>query len=137
MATPDGIEPISNDELLYRRIPMAMGWYEPLVDRNPSPKAFRPRKHDTDGLSLSRAKYATLDAAAAGREGKQYYVAVLRVGDLRAAGIAVQPDPREGDPGHVILPALTYDRRRSDEALEMQVRLAEPLCLRVEGPFPR
>ena len=57
-------------------------------------------------------------------------------GDLRAQGIAVVPRPLEGDPGHAELPGLTYQDRKSDEALEWKALLAQQLCLRVEGPFP-
>jgi len=80
---PEGSEPVADHEILYRRIPATGGFYDPHVDPNPSPLAFRPTQLDTTGLSLSRAKYKTLEQAGQGREGKQYFVAVLRAGDLR------------------------------------------------------
>ena len=58
---PDGSEPIADHEIPYRRIPAASGFYDPLVDPNPSPMAFRPTTQDTTGLSLSRAKYKSVE----------------------------------------------------------------------------
>lgn len=131
----DGVERIDDDELLCRRIPVA--WHDPSINERPSPQAFRPRKDDTSGLSLTREKYHTPEeAAASGRAGKQYFVALVRVGDLRASGIRVEPDPTDEASGHVVLPDLTYETRDSPPQRGMQVRLAEELCLRVEGPFP-
>ncbi len=57
----DGSEAIADHELLYRRIPAASGFFDPQVDPNPSPLAFRPTQQDTTGLSLSRAKYKSLE----------------------------------------------------------------------------
>jgi hypothetical protein len=136
MSAPQGTEPIADDEVLYRRIPASQGWYAPGTTPPLSEAAFGPTKHDSTGISVSRAKYKTLEEAACGREGKRYYVAVLRAGDLRAQGIEVIPRPLEGDPGHGEIPGLTYDNRKSDQALEWKVLLAHQLCLRVEGPFP-
>ncbi len=53
----DGTEPIDDMEILYRRIPVSQGYYDPKVDSKPSPLAFKPTKSDTTGLSLYRAKY--------------------------------------------------------------------------------
>lgn len=78
----DGTEPVADHELLYRRIPAASGFYDAQVDPNPSSLAFRPTKSDTTGLSLSRAKYKSVEETGRGREGKRYFVAVLRAGDL-------------------------------------------------------
>ena len=80
----DGSEPIADHEVLYQRISAASGFYDPVVDPRPSPLAFRPTTHDTTELSLSRAKYVTMEQAGRGREGKHYYVAVLRAGELRS-----------------------------------------------------
>ena len=133
----DGSEPIADHEILYRRIPAASGFYDPLVDPSPSPLAFRPTTYDTTGLSLSRAKYTDLDQAGRGREGKRYYVAVLRAGELRRLGIEVVPKPLESDPGHCEIAELTFANRKAMPFAEWQALLAEQLCLRIEGPFPR
>lgn len=131
----DGSEPIADHEILYRRIPAAAGFYDPAVDPNPSPVAFRPTAADVTGLSLSRANYKTLEQAGGGRVGKQYYVAVLRAGQLRQLGMKVVPKPLDGDPGHCEIAELTFANRKAMPFAEWQALLAEQLCLRVEGPF--
>lgn len=135
MPTPLGAEPIADDELLYRRIPASLNLYDPSAELFLLPDAFRPNASDTTGLSLYRSKYKSIEDVARGREGKTYYVAVLRAGDLRAAGIAIVPRPLEGDPGHVELPGLTYENRKSDRPIEWKSLLALKLCIKVEGPF--
>lgn len=134
MNIADGAERIDDSELLYRRIPESMGWYNPAEDERPSPLAFRPGQRDISGLSLYRAKHKLLEEAARGQAGKRYYIAVLRAGDLRACGMNVVQRPPE-DPAHCEIPDLTFESRKQDEALEMQKRLAHELCIRVEGPF--
>ncbi len=52
----DGTEPIADDELLYRRIPVSTGWFDPSLAIFPSPLAFRPRDDDLTGLSLVRGE---------------------------------------------------------------------------------
>lgn len=134
MPEPDGTEPIADDELLYRRIPESTGWWDGgQLDRI----AFNPRKDDTTGLSVSRAKYTTIEQAAQGREGKRYFVAVLRAGDLRAHGISVEPAPLPGDPGHAEITSIRHEKPKSDRTQNQMMLLATALCLRVEGPFPR
>ena len=130
----DGTEPIADDELLYRRIPMSTGWYRP--DAGVDPQAFAPHaKNDITGLSVSRAKYKSIEAAAKGQPGKSYYVAILQAGDLRQRGIQVVPRPLPEDAGHTELPDLNAGNRKTGETLERQRVLAQELCLRVAGPF--
>ena len=136
MPVANGTEPISDDELLYRRIPASQNWYNQDQAACPlSPEAFRPQQRDLTGLSVCRAKYKTAREAAQGRQGKSYYIAVIRAGDIRSQGIQVVARPREGDPGHAELPDMTYEKRHSTEVLEWKTVLAHKLCLRVEGPF--
>lgn len=132
----DGSEPIADHEILYRRIPAASGFYDPKVDPNPSPLAFRPTRDDTSGLSLARAKYKGLEEAGRGRERKQYYVALFRAGNLRRLGMEVIPKPFEDDPGHCEIADLTFGNRKAMPFAEWQALLAEQLCLQIEGPFP-
>lgn len=128
-----GHEPIADDELLYRRIPASTGWYSP--DDGLNSQAFAPHKsQDSTGLSVSRAKYKTIEQAAIGRPGKSYYVAVLKAGELRRHGIAVAPRPLQDDPGHAELPDLNSADRKTDRVLQFQQILVQ-LHLRVEGPF--
>jgi hypothetical protein len=130
----DGTEPIADDELLYRRIPTSVPWYS--ASAGLSSQAFAPHtKNDITGLSVSRAKYKSIQAAAKGRPGKSYYVAILRAGDLRQRGIQVVPHPLPEDPGHAELPDLNAGNRETDETLERERVLAQELCLQVEGPF--
>lgn len=128
----DGTEPVADDELLYRRIPVSKGWYD---EKGLSPEAFHPRPDEETGISVYRAKYTTLEQAGQGRSKKGYWVAVLRAGDLRRHGIRVDPRPEPEDPGHAELPDLTCQNRDATDALEKQMRLAQ-LSLRVDGPFP-
>jgi len=132
----DGTEPIDDDELLYRRIPVSQGWYDPNVDPLPSPQAFRPRGDDVTGLSLCRGgPYNTIEQAGKGPSKKGYFVAVLNAEQLRKRGIGVVPRPSAVIPGHVEIPTLTASNRDTDEAMSIMVTLAHELCLRVEGPF--
>lgn len=67
--------------------------------------------------------------------GKSYYVALLRAADIRAAGMDVVPKPLPDDPGHAEIPELTYENRKSKQAIEWRTLLAEKLFLQIEGPF--
>jgi hypothetical protein len=126
-----GHEPIGDDEILYRRIPVSKGWYD---SNGLSPVAFDPRPDETTGISVFRAKYKSLEDAAKGLSKKGYYVAVYRAGDLRSHDIQVVPRPLTDDPGHAELPDLTCNNRETDNALEKMSRLTE-LKQSVEGPF--
>lgn len=129
----NGTESITDDELLYRRVPATTQWYDPTT-RVLNAQAFAPHKHrDATGLSVVRAKHRSVEEAGTGRPGKVFYVAVLRAVDLRQNGIEVVQTPPD-DPAHAELPSLNAGNRREDETLERQ-RLLTELCLRVEGPF--
>lgn len=128
----DGSEPVEDDEILYRRV---LEFHYSPSNNHLSPHAFRPTERDKTGLSVYRAKYKSIEEASRGREGKAYFVAVLRAGDLRKAGIEVVPRPTVDDPGHSELPSLTYDNRRSDAAEERQVMLSQKLRCGIRGPF--
>jgi len=132
MSGHDGTEPVADDELLYRRIPVSKGWY---TQKRLSPEAFDPRPGERTGISLYREKYKPIQEVARGKGRQGYYVAVLRAGDVRKHGIEVVPRPQLDDPGHAEMPDLTCDNRLTQEALERKLRLVE-LCVRVEGPFP-
>ena len=79
MAEP-GAEPVADDEFLYRRVPVSQKWYS---GGKLSPEAFDPRKDETTGISVYRAKHKSLAEAAQGKSKQGYYVAVLRVSDFR------------------------------------------------------
>ena len=76
--TPGG-EPISDDEFLYRRVSRKAGFYNPQRSPILSHAAFTPNRNDADGLSLVRAKYATMEEAAVGNPEAQYF-GVARIG---------------------------------------------------------
>lgn len=137
----DGTEAIEDDELLYRRIPASQNWYNPDQDPPLSPEAFKPTKYDDDGISFSRAKYSSIEDVGREKEGRKYYVAVIRAGDIASIGIQVVPDPISNDPtlgddpGHAIIPRMNFENRKEDSCREWKNVLATKLCLRVEGPF--
>jgi hypothetical protein len=131
MAADDGTEPVADDEVLYRRIPVSTGWY---ADGRLSPEAFDPRPDETTGISIYRKKYKSLEEVARGKSKKGYYVAEFRASDLRRHGVEVEPRPLPDDPGHAELPDLTCLNRLDAEALERKLRLAR-LSLRVHGRF--
>lgn len=139
MAELAGTEPIDDDELIFRRIPVSKPWY---ANGQLSPEAFDPRPDETTGISVYRAKYKTIEDAAKGKGKKGYFVAIFRTRDLRQRGIEVVPrpihpeDPRhpEYDPGHAEFPDLTAQSRGSSEAEETKLALTT-LAIEVKGPF--
>jgi hypothetical protein len=132
MAVENGNDPISDDEMLYRRIPV--DWYSTSTGQLDD-QAFAPHKtRDATGLSVVRAKYKLIEEAAKGRQGKSYYVAVFRAGDLRREGMEIVPRPKGGDPGHAELPDLNASNRKSDITVERQQILVR-LCREIKGPF--
>jgi len=136
MQGQNGTEPVEDDELLFRRIPASQNWYQPSALHPLSPAAFGPHKdRDSRGISVWRAKYRTIDEAARGQPGKAYYVAILRAGRLREAGVEVLPDVEDSGPGHCVLPQLNAAQRRSDEVAQLKWLLAESLVESVAGPF--
>lgn len=133
-----GQEPIADDELLYRRIPASTGWYDSDTDTL-KPEAFGPHKTaDVTGLSVSRAKYKSIEETARSpRPGKSYYVAILKAAELKRAEIQIVPRPETPDgydPAHAELPDLNSSNRKVDKTLELQRTLVS-LCVAVEGPF--
>jgi hypothetical protein len=132
------IETIADEELLYRRVPASTGWFDPATGIL-QPAAFGPHKQrDLTGISVTRAKFKSIEQAAQGQPGKSYFVAVLCVGDLRKANFTVKPQPNVPggyDISHAELPDLNADNYKDTKTLERQRELAEKLCLRVGGPF--
>ncbi len=130
----NGTEPIADDELLFRRVPSLLPWYD-AVKKSLRPEAFRPNKdRDLTGISVWREKYKAIEDAARGRPGKSYYIAVLRAGDLRQRGFLINPRPLPDDPGHAELPELNATNAKDSMTLERE-RLLASLCVRLEGPF--
>lgn len=134
-----GFEPIADEELLYRRIAggATPPWYDPATQKL-NAQAFAPHKLlDQTGLSVYRSKYKSIEEAARGRLGKQYYVAILCAGDLRRHGFRIEPRPDTSngfDPAHAELPDLNSGNRKDDKTLQRQQELVE-LCCEVKGPY--
>ena len=125
----DGTEPVADDEILYRRVPISPEYFNPQASEHPTPLAFNPHKKDTTGLSVYRAKYKTAEQVAKNDRGKSYYVAEMKVKDLRVHKLRVEPKPiQPDDRGHAELPDLTYAARHSNRAEEIKVLLATRLC---------
>lgn len=141
MAATNSGDRIEDNEYLYRRIPVSQGWYRPELSHLPDGDAFRPQRYDDTGISLERARsdhdpsFFTVEQTAQGRSKGGYYVAVLRMGDLREQGIEVVARTTPESAGHVELPQLNYLLRNTDEVKELSRVLADKLTLRVEGPF--
>ena len=135
MSERNGTDPIADDEILYRRIPASQGWYDPDRKQPLAAEAFKPRRDDTDGISLWRATYKSVAEAAAGASRHGYYVASIRAGDLRELGTQPVATPQEMGPGHVSIPVLNYADRHTNRVLEVSRRIATHLCQRVDGPF--
>jgi hypothetical protein len=133
MPSPAEYEPIGDDEILYRRVPVSMKWVN---QQDVKPEAFQPRKEDTTGLSVSRQRFLTVEQAAQGTSKQGYWVLELRAGDMRKAGIDVQPRPIDDVPGHSEIPSLTYQDPQPDASMAQQMRLAKELVIKIHGPFP-
>lgn len=126
--------PIADDELIYRRIPASQGWYDPESTLPLSPKAFRPRSGDNDGISVTRASFRSPAEEAKNNRGVRFFVATLCVGDIRKHGMDVVAQPIDGNPGHAIIPELRYESRKETD--NFQQLLAHRLCHCVVGPLP-
>ena len=130
---------ISEDECLYRRVPKSLDWYQPGQSPPVTLLAFNPTKEDTTGLSMWCANSAehpdfmTAAQVAQGRSSKGYVVAVLSVKTLRENGIRIVPRTEGFGPGHVELPDLTYENRRSDASMVMK-RALSLAVIRVDDP---
>jgi hypothetical protein len=132
--------PISNDEVLYRRIPKSMNWHHPGEVVEVDDEAFRPHKvNDTTGLSFQRARsddhpeFMSIEQAAFGPSPKGYVVALLSVGTLRKLGVQIDPRALEGNPGHAEIPQLNSHNRTSDEGVAL-MRLLAASVIRVVDP---
>lgn len=130
----DETDPIEDSEIVFRRIPASMKeWYDSDTGEV-SPEAFGPRKDEATGISFARQKYKSASEAGRGRLGKSFYVAFLKVSDMRKAGIRVDSRPLPGDPGHSELPDLNCNNRKENETIEKQ-RILASLVVSVDGPF--
>ena len=102
------MEPIPDDELVFRHIPGGTTWQKP--DGSIASPNFRLRP-DEVGYSVSRAVVTPASAVMArlGDPATGSRIAVARVGDIRALGFEVVSVPREYDLGHAEIRPTTAD----------------------------
>ncbi len=138
------VEPshLDDNETIFRRIPVSTDWYD--ADQNEvKPDAFRPKKYDLTGISVSRVRsevqpdFLDLQQIAQGRSSQGYYIVQLSVRTLRENRIDVVAKPLDDNPGHAELPQLTYENRKSKPSQEIMVLLAHKLVEHVHGPSLR
>jgi len=124
-----GLEPVDDAEDVLRRVPQA--WY-PNERGEPQPRidTFLPTSADLTGLSLSRAKYRSIESAARGSDpSKVYHVASLQVSKVRSArldgvsqALEVTADPQPGDDGHTQIPLLYRRDYDSDPVKKTRIK---------------
>jgi|GEM_PF-2387687 len=139
MPAGDGHDPISDEEIVYRRVPEHYDYYDPNSEHPVAWIAFRPNQKDTGGLSVWRGKYLSAPEAAAKRahSGKRYYVIALSVGRLREIGISVEPTSEDGGVGHASLTNMNYHSyQESKNAIRNWAeKITAELVEQVHGPF--
>ncbi|MAS94427.1 MAG: hypothetical protein CMO55_14605 [Verrucomicrobiales bacterium] len=97
--------------------------------------AFRPEKHDTDGVSVSFKPPRTDEQEGlSGRNPGGYEVATIPEKALESHQISVREDPTPENPAHAIIPELRYENRRSDRAYELMKALSDAVT-EVTGPY--
>ena len=137
----EGTEPIAHDEILYRRLPANIDYYDSDSDLPVQWIAFKPNQRDSSGISVWRAKYLTPEDVARmnTRPGKSYYLVAVTAAELRRLGATVVPTPSEGDVGHASVSSLSWERYRGPqkhEVMELAKRIADDGKYEVIGPFP-
>jgi hypothetical protein len=126
-------EPITDDEWLLRRV-----WHDrfctskvPIISRGAFEPRIKGRDPDTTGISLYRsACLSTADEILELiPEDKRDATGIvrIRVGELKALGLSVRPEPSQQIAGHVIIPELNAtDYQKNKPVLAaVGLRLAE------------
>jgi hypothetical protein len=97
MNLDDSVDP---SESLLRRIPQNSGYYDAGMKSPITPVAFRPGKHDTDGISLFRETLISKEALSQTGRNPPYIVASLKARDLLDLGLTIISTPDDsGIPG--------------------------------------
>lgn len=111
--------PVTADEVILRRIPNVMNYYNPSLPESPILfESFRPNdQRDTDGISLNRLDFVTRKQLARRSQNKNgTYIASFKVADLNNLGLTVESSPTPNDlPGHVIIPELRFSNYESNK----------------------
>src|SRR5437762_1848898 len=121
MASDDPIQP---EEILYRMV--LHGSYKGTPVDVP-PVVFEPRKNDTTGLSVLRAKHISKENAALRFSGKGICIVEMKAGELMDAGVSIVPDPigpNGPDPAHALLPQLNYTAINTPELFLLETKCA-------------
>lgn len=71
MPLPGEYGPVTDDEIVYRRVPVSQGW---VTERGVSMNAFKARPDDDTGISVYRARFLSVEDAARGLSKQGYYV---------------------------------------------------------------
>ena len=139
MDTEDGGDRIADDEIVYRRVPANVDFYDPVSDRPVQWITFQPNRNDLSGISVWRAKSVQPDEAVqTARRGKSYYLIALKVSDLRRLGAEVVASPEKEGFGHATITSLSWTRYRGDQkndVKELAMRIAIEASKNVLGPF--
>jgi hypothetical protein len=106
MDSAPNVNPLSQNEIVYRRIPLSQ-----MDNGQVQLVAFKPHEtQDTDGLSLSRECCGPSGAAATGLAPKQFMVAQTLVAEVEQIdGLTVHADSDD----HALVPQMTSALRRS------------------------
>ena len=139
MDTLDAGDRIADDEIVYRRVPALLAFYNPDSDRPVLWISFQPNRNDLSGISVWRAKSVQPDEAVqTARRGKSYYLIALKVSDLRRLGAEVVASPEEEGVGHATITSLSWNRYRGSQkkdVMELASRIAFEASGVVLGPF--
>lgn len=129
---PSGSAPIPDSAWLLRRIPENAGPTERVAQ--PSFKAFRPSKEDHNGLSLFLEDEVSAEALCQWGKGKVYFVGRIQAKQLLDMGLTLTREHDPERPGHVVVPGLNAENRKTEQSEFLQHRLAQ--ACRVVGPLP-
>jgi len=121
-------DPIGDEEFLLRRFPNLDLYYDPQATPPVTALAFKPIKQDTDGISLYREIFVTIqDVAAGARTPNWCYIVRLRAKEIRTLGITIEPTPSaDGLPGHCSIPELAvqhYEAGRAEKDKHKDIHL--------------
>jgi len=122
----DSIPDTSPEETIYRRCARvsSSGKKRPPAISHFMPRAWvsEDRPGDTDGLSVTRSKFTTPQAASiCPIHGTQYHVVELKVRFVQGLDLSVEKKPLPHDRGHAVIPELnSLDRRDTDKEIWMK-----------------
>lgn len=116
---------VGDAEWLLRKVPSGNADYYDASLKTPLQRiAFRPNKHDVDGISFFREIFVS--PRSLGYEGRKppYYVVRLRARQVAAIGLRILPCPDpDQPPGHLVLPDLCFKAKQTAAEKEAASRL--------------